>query len=116
MSPTRTSVAKISEAAPIFAALGDETRLRIVVRLCGEGPLSIARLSERASVSRQAITKHLQVLKGAGLARSSRAGRESIWELRTRRLSEVQRYLDQISEQWDAALDRLRAFVEENKQ
>ncbi|HEV3112549.1 MAG TPA: metalloregulator ArsR/SmtB family transcription factor [Candidatus Binataceae bacterium] len=113
----RTSAApKLAQAAPIFAALGDETRLHIVARLCGEGPLSIVRLAEDAMVSRQAITKHLRVLEEAGLARSSRAGRESIWELRTKRLLAVQRYLDQISQQWDAALGRLRAFVEEKEQ
>jgi DNA-binding transcriptional ArsR family regulator len=113
----RTSAAaNLAEAAPIFAALGDATRLQIVQRLCGDGPLSIVRLAEGASVSRQAIAKHLQVLEEAGLARGSRAGRECIWELRTKRLLEVQRYLDQISQQWDVAIDRLRAFVEEKEQ
>jgi DNA-binding transcriptional ArsR family regulator len=112
----RTSAAKVAAAAPVFAALGDRTRLHIVARLCGEGPLSIVRLAEGAAVSRQAITKHLQVLEEAGIARSSRAGRESIWELRTKRLLAVQRYLDQISQQWDAALARLRTFVEEKEQ
>ena len=117
MSRMRTSAAaKLADAAPIFAALGDETRLHIVARLCGEGPLSIVRLADGATVSRQAITKHLHALEAAGLARSSRTGRESIWELRTKRLSQARRYLDQISQQWDAALDRLRAFVENAEQ
>jgi DNA-binding transcriptional ArsR family regulator len=111
----RTS-AKLAEAAPVFAALGDQTRLHIVARLCGQGPLSIVRLARGAAVSRQAISKHLQVLQEAGIARSSRAGRESIWELRTNRLLAVQRYLDQISQQWDAALARLRTLVEEPEQ
>ena len=116
MPRMRTSAAaKPVQAAPIFAALGDETRLHVVARLCRNGPLSIARLAEGAMVSRQAVTKHLRVLEQAGLARSSRAGRESIWELRTKRLLAVQRYLDQISQQWDAALVRLRAFVEEKE-
>lgn len=113
----RTSTAaKLADASPIFAALGDATRLHIVTRLCGEGPLSIVRLADGATVSRQAITKHLHALKEAGLARSSRIGRECIWELRTKRLSEARRYLDQISQQWDAALGRLRAFVEKEDQ
>lgn len=103
---------KLAEAAPIFAALADGNRLRIVERLCAEGPLSIMRLAQGAKVSRQAITKHLCVLEAAGLARSSRAGRERIWELRTQRLSEARRHLEQISQQWDAAVERLRAFVE----
>jgi DNA-binding transcriptional ArsR family regulator len=99
-------------AAIVFAALGDETRLQLVSRLCKEGPQSIMDLTTGAKVSRQAITKHLHALQEAGLARGSRAGRECIWELRPNRLTEVQRYLDQIAAQWDAALGRLRAFVE----
>jgi len=98
----------------VFAALGDEARLRIVARLCGGGPLSITRLSAGAGISRQAVTKHLHALERAGLARSAHAGRERIWELRTERLSEVRGYLAQISRQWDEALGRLRAFVEES--
>src|SRR5258707_3825684 len=113
MSRTRVSAAaRLAEAAPIFAALGDETRLQIVARMCGEGPLSIVRLADGAAVSRQAITKHLHALEEAGLARSSRIGRERVWELRTKRLSEAHRYLDQISQHWDVALGRLRTFVE----
>jgi DNA-binding transcriptional ArsR family regulator len=102
----------LSRAAPVFAALGDATRLQIVARLCSGGPSSIVRLAHGARVSRQAVTKHLYALEHAGIARSARAGRERIWELRPQRLSEARRYLDQISDQWDAALGRLRAFVE----
>jgi DNA-binding transcriptional ArsR family regulator len=101
-----------AEAAPVFAALGDETRLRIVARLCRGGPASISQLTDGADVSRQAVTKHLIALEGAGLVRSDRAGRERIWELQTRELAKVRRYLDQISAQWDSTLERLRAFVE----
>jgi DNA-binding transcriptional ArsR family regulator len=99
--------------ASIFAALGDETRLQIVGRLCEEGPMSIVRLTDGTEVSRQAVTKHLHVLEEAGLVRSSRDGRERIWALRTKRLAEVRKYLDQISTQWDEALVRLKAMVEE---
>ncbi|HWI26176.1 MAG TPA: metalloregulator ArsR/SmtB family transcription factor [Stellaceae bacterium] len=100
------------EAASVFAALGDPTRLRLVARLCHGGPLSIVRLTDGAEVSRQAVTKHLRALEAAGLVRSGRAGRERIWELQPRRLAETRRYLDQISTQWDAALARLSDFVE----
>jgi DNA-binding transcriptional ArsR family regulator len=115
---TRTrsgAAARVAEAAPVFAALGDETRLRIVTRLCSDGPLSIARLADGARVSRQAVTKHLRALEEAGLARSSRAGRERIWELRTYRLADVRRYLEQISRDWDAALERLVVWVEKDE-
>jgi DNA-binding transcriptional ArsR family regulator len=115
MPPSRSiGGAALSGAAPIFAALGDRTRLQIVGRLCGEGPLSIARLTEGGKVSRQAVTKHLRALERAGLARSSRIGRERLWELKARRLAEARRYLDEISAGWDAAIDRLRAHVEQN--
>ena len=105
--------AALTHAAPVFAALGDPTRLRVVARLCAEGPLSITQLSEGAKVTRQAITKHLLVLSSAGLTSNRRQGRERIWELQPSRVNAAQRYLDQISANWDAALSRLKSFVEE---
>jgi DNA-binding transcriptional ArsR family regulator len=100
-------------AAVLFAALGDATRLRLLGRLSIDGPLSITRLSEGTGVTRQAITKHLYSLGSAGLVRHARRGRERVWELDRKRLQKAKRYLDQISAQWDAAADRLRAFVED---
>jgi len=111
MARARTTAA-LAEAAPLFAALGDTTRLRLVARLCASGPASITQLTETADVTRQAVTKHLLALEQAGLVRSDRAGRERIWVLQPRRLAQVRQYLDQISAQWDGTLDRLRAFVE----
>jgi DNA-binding transcriptional ArsR family regulator len=112
---SQRSAARLAETAPLFAALGDATRLGLVARLSREGPLSIVRLTEGAEVSRQAITKHLVALEEAGLVRSDRSGRERIWELRTRRLTEIRRCLDRISDQWDAAIGRLRDFVESDE-
>lgn len=103
---------KVVDAASVFAALGDETRLRVVTRLCRGGPQSIASLTEGSRVTRQAVTKHLRALSSAGLVRSERIGRESVWELEPARLDEVRGYLDLISAQWDEAIGRLRAFVE----
>jgi len=105
--------AQVRDAAPLFAALGDETRFHLLVRLSTRGPGSIASLRGGSSVSRQAITKHLVVLSEAGLVRSSRRGRERIWELAPKRLSDAHQYLDRISKQWDDALDRLKRFVED---
>ncbi len=112
---TRSSAAaaqKLAGAAPVFAALGEPARLRIVARLCEAGPLSIVRLTEGANISRQAITKHLHALLAAGLVRSERSGRESLWRLDSMRLAEAQRYLCQISTRWDEALGRLKALTE----
>jgi DNA-binding transcriptional ArsR family regulator len=100
-------------AVPVFAALGDVTRLRLVNRLAG-GPQSITELASGSGVTRQAITKHLRVLSDAGLARSTRRGRERMWELDVAPLDEARRTLDLIGAQWDKALDRLRKFVERN--
>jgi DNA-binding transcriptional ArsR family regulator len=111
MSRQRPQV-RLADAAPVFAALGDATRLQIVEHLCASGPQSIVRLTGGAKVSRQAVTKHLHALAGAGLVRSTRDGRERIWEIQPARLAEAHRYLDQISAQWDEAINRLRAFVE----
>lgn len=107
------ATAALTGAAPVFAALGDQTRLGLVARLGAEGPLSITRLTAGTDVTRQAVTKHLRVLAGAGLARSVRQGREQLWQLRPEPLDEVRRSLDLISRRWDEALDRLKAAVEE---
>lgn len=100
------------DAAPLFAALGDETRLRLLDRLGAAGPLSSTRLSSDSPVSRQAITKHLEVLAEAGLVRSRRQGRERIWELEPQRLADAHQYLERLSRQRDDALNRLKAFIE----
>ena len=105
---------RVSEAVPVFAALGDATRLRLLGRLSIDGPLSITRLSEGTGVTRQAITRHLTALGDAGLVRDARRGRERVWELDVKRLEVARRYLDEISAQWDDAAERLRAFVEDD--
>ncbi len=98
--------------APVFAALSDATRLTLVARLSDGAPRSIARLGEGLEMSRQAITKHLRVLEGAGLVRAESAGRECRFELDARPLEEARDYLNEVSSHWDAALERLKKFVE----
>jgi DNA-binding transcriptional ArsR family regulator len=111
MSAARLDV-EARRSAPIFAALGDETRIELVARLCTKGPLSIAALTEGTDVTRQAVTKHLHVLEGAGLVRGSRQGRESVWELAPESLDDARKFLDLVSRRWDDALARLKAHVE----
>jgi len=106
-------VREVARTAPLFAALGDETRLAMVARLSTGPPLSIARLTEGTLVTRQAVTKHLHVLAEAGIVRHARRGRERHWRLEGSRLAEARQYLDQISKHWDEALARLKTFVEE---
>lgn len=98
--------------APVFAAMGDRTRLAIVARLGDGAALSISNLSRGTAMTRQAVTKHLRVLQGAGLVRGVRRGREKLFELRPESLLETRRVLETISIRWDEALQRLKHFAE----
>ena len=104
--------AKRQARAPVFAALGDETRLLLVARLCDGQPLSISQLTEGSKLTRQAITKHLRVLERADIVHSVRAGRETLYEFDPEPIEEMKKYLDLVSTQWDQALARLKSFVE----
>jgi DNA-binding transcriptional ArsR family regulator len=105
--------ANLKGAAPLFAALGDQTRIALVARL-SSGPHSITRLTAGSAITRQAITKHLHVLAGAGLVHHARRGREQIWELDPGRLDVARRFLIEISRRWHARLTRLRRLVEDS--
>ena len=111
--PRETAARDPRRTAPVFAALGDETRLALVTKLSGGSRFSIARLTEGSALTRQAITKHLRVLQDAGLVRGTRQGRESLFELEPKPLDEARRALEGIARQWDDALARLKSFVEE---
>lgn len=104
--------AALSRGAPIFAALGDATRLRLVATLCAGGALSIAQLTTGTAITRQAVTKHLNVLADAGLVHDLRRGRERLWEFEPARLDEARKALDAITAEWGRALARLQRFVE----
>jgi DNA-binding transcriptional ArsR family regulator len=102
----------LKRSAPIFAALGDETRLRLVARLCAGGPQSISRLTAGSAITRQAVTKHLLVLADAGLVRGARQGRECWWTLEPEKLEVANRYLELISEQWGQRLEALERHLD----
>lgn len=112
MTSSVKTIQGLEQTAPLFAALSDSTRLRLVGRLAREGPQSISVLADGVKITRQAVTKHLHVLEEAGLTESRREGRERIFELRPERLAKVHHYLDQIARQWDSALVRLQTHVE----
>lgn len=109
---TRSIALKRRVHAPVFAALGDETRLALVAKLCWGKRRSISQLTRGSKLTRQAITKHLRVLESAGVVRSVRSGRESLFEFQPEPIGELKKYLDLVSEQWDQALSRLKSFVE----
>jgi DNA-binding transcriptional ArsR family regulator len=103
----------LTSAALLFAALGDPTRLTLVRQLSEGGPASISVLAERQDMTRQGVTKHLQVLAAAGIIDGSRQGREQVWTLNPKRLGEGRRHLDVIAAGWDEALERFKKLVEE---
>ena len=105
-------IAKGRAPALLFAALGDETRLLLVAKLSAGEPRSISQLTEGSRLTRQAITKHLRVLEKVEIVRSVRAGRESLYALDPQPMEEMKKYLERVSEQWDAALGRLKTLVE----
>lgn len=109
----RVKTAMLRSSAQIFAALGDETRLRLIAVLCAGSAMSIAQLTAGTEMTRQSITQHLQVLANAGLVRDVKAGRERLWAFEPAHLDEARRALEAISQQWDQALLRLKAAVEE---
>lgn len=116
MSPRISAAARggsLQKCAPVFFALGDETRLRLIALLCAGSALSIAQLTAGTEITRQAVTKHLQVLAGAGLVHDLWQGRERLWQLEPGRLDEARRSLDTIAQQWDRALARLKARLED---
>jgi DNA-binding transcriptional ArsR family regulator len=111
--PKKRIERRVAGAALLFAALGDPTRLALVQRLSDDGPASISVLAERFSMTRQGITKHLEVLAAGGLIDGARRGRERVWALNPSRLAEAQRCLELIAHGWDDALTRLKAHVED---
>lgn len=110
----KPEIEKAKQLTPVFAALGDSTRLQLVHRL-GEGePRSIAQLADGLGISHQGVTKHLKVLEGAGLVRGDKVGRERRFVCSPERLHAAQAYLNEVAMQWDEALMRLQDFVEKS--
>jgi DNA-binding transcriptional ArsR family regulator len=107
------SASAVVAKAPLFDALGDPNRLRILTRLCDRGPCSTSEFTQVVPVSRQAATKHLLLLEAVGLVSSHRKGRERIWQVRPEPLIEASDYLTGLSKRWDDAIERLRVFVED---
>lgn len=107
------AILRSSEAlASVFAALGDPTRLKLVAVLCAGGAFSIAQLTANTEISRQGVTKHLQVLADAGVVRGVKLGRERLWQLEPGQIEEAKRTLEVIGRQWEVALGKLKAFAE----
>jgi DNA-binding transcriptional ArsR family regulator len=112
--PGAASAASDASLAHVFAALGDPTRLKLVAVLCAGGAFSIAQLTQGTEISRQGVTKHLNVLAEAGVVSDVRLGRERLWQLEPARIEDARRTLEAIGREWDQALARIKSFVEKN--
>lgn len=104
----------LPELAPVFLALGDKTRLRLIALLCVGGAFSITQLTANTQITRQAVTKHLQILAKAGLVKDLKIGRERVWQFDLTQLEAARRSLEMIGRQWEHALGKLKAFVEDD--
>ena len=112
VSAARSLSARLPARAKAFSALGDETRLALMLKLCEQSPQSITELTEESGITRQAVTRHLSVLEDAGLVRHTREGRQTLFEFEPKQIDEMREYLALVSRHWDMALARLKAFVE----
>jgi DNA-binding transcriptional ArsR family regulator len=112
-NPRSSKTARRQARAPVFSALGDETRLSLVAKLCAGQPYSISQLTRGSKLTRQAITKHLRVLESVGIVHSVRRGRESRFAFNPQPVEELKEYLNFVSAQWDQTLFRLKSFVED---
>jgi DNA-binding transcriptional ArsR family regulator len=108
-------MSKAEAAAPLFAALADPTRLALLERLADGSPRPIVALASGSALTRQAITKHLAVLGRAGLVARRPSGRETLYALRPERLAEAHAWLDEVGSQWEDALARLKAQIEQKQ-
>jgi len=91
-----SSAVKLEDYAPVFAALGDATRLALVAKLSKGKPLSIAQLTRGSKISRQAVTKHLRMLATAGLVEGAHSGRQNLFHLDPRPFKDMCEYLTTI--------------------
>ena len=100
--------------AAVFDALGDPTRVKIVITLCDAGPESTLRVAHSVSLSRQAATKHLELLQAAGMVSSAKRGRQRIWKVEVEPLVAASDWLIVLSQRWDRAVTRLQTLLEED--
>src|SRR5919106_5180432 len=112
----QTSARKLSSTPSTTFAAGGPRQSKAALTSSARCFTTDYPLSEKSKVSRQAISKHLVVLSDVGLVRSTRRGRERVWDLAPERLSDAHEYLSRISRMWDRAIDRLRAFVETDEE
>ena len=101
-------------AAGVFAALADPNRRAILASLAEHGPSTATDLSGRLGITRQGIAKHLALLAEAGLVTADPGGgRRMLYRHRTEPIKIAQSFLAALAADWDGALDRLTALLDD---
>ena len=100
----------------VFTAIADPTRRAMLLRLAREGERNVTQLMEPFAISQPAVSKHLRILRDAGLVRRRKVGRENRYDLEASRLHDVRDWIAQVEEYWDERLDALGKYLDAKKQ
>lgn len=100
----------------VYAAIADPTRRALLVRLTREGEKNVSELQERFSISQPAVSKHLRILREAGLVRSRQEGRLRLYAVEASKLRQVYDWVAQFEKYWDERLDKLGTHLDKQKQ
>lgn len=98
--------------APVFTALADPTRRKLLLTLVEDSPRTATQLAEEYPITRQGILKHLDILEAAGLVTVQQKGREKRYTPTLEPLSELEHWIQNISARWDERLLRLKTLLE----
>lgn len=102
-------------ADAVFGALADPTRRALLRAVVDRAPVTATELADDLPITRQAVAKHLGVLRDAGLVAVSRTGREAHFEARTDNLEPVTRWVEETGRDWRRRLDRLGRRVADRR-
>jgi DNA-binding transcriptional ArsR family regulator len=101
----------VTRADRVFSALGDPGRRSLVAAIAARGSATATELAAELPVTRQAVSKQLVALADAGLLRSSRAGRETRYEVTPEPLEDAVAWMVEVGATWDDRLERLRTLL-----
>ncbi|MDF2595025.1 MAG: ArsR family transcriptional regulator [Clostridia bacterium] len=105
---------KSREQNDVFFAIADPTR-RTILDMLTCGNLALKDISSQFPITRTAVSKHLKILEEADLIGSKKIGRETIYQISPKPLSEIHDWIKTYSEFWDKKLSNLKNFVENNE-
>jgi DNA-binding transcriptional ArsR family regulator len=108
-------VASASPKPDVYFAIADPTRRALMLRLAREGGKNVTELLEPFPISQPAVSKHLRILREAGLVRSRKEGRLRLYEIDARLLRQVHDWVSNFEKYWDVKLDALGEYLDRKK-